>query len=209
VNYIGPHNLGHEELTARAKTLRPGQSGLLALDWNNGNRTILVDPRLSGLLVGQTLQTRPEEIYRALIEATAFGARVIINRFEEYGMRVREVVNCGGISEKNDLLLQIYADVLGRPMKLAASAQTCALGACMTASVAAGKKLGGHASVPAAQKAMCGIKSKVYKPIPQNRKIYDRLFNLYKLLHDGFGGVSGEAQVGKVMKELLTIKENV
>ena len=118
----------HVNLTRAALQLQPGQSGLLALDWNNGNRTILVDPLLSGLLVGQTLHTTAAEIYRALVEATAFGALTIINRFEQYGMAVKEVVNCGGIAEKNPFVMQIYADVCNRPMKVSRSAQTCAWG---------------------------------------------------------------------------------
>src|SRR5205085_5785976 len=128
----------HEALSAAAARLRPGESGLLALDWNNGNRTILVDQRLTGLLVGQTLYTTPAEIYRALIEATAFGALTIINRFEEYGVKIKEVVNCGGIAEKSPLVMQIYADVTGRPMKLSRSAQTCALGSAIAGAVVAG-----------------------------------------------------------------------
>jgi len=117
VNYIQP--LGkkagsHEALSAAAAKVAPGESGLLALDWNNGNRTVLVDQRLTGLLLGQTLYTTPAEIYRALIEATAFGALTIINRFEEYGVMVEQIVNCGGIAEKNPLVMQIYADVTGR-----------------------------------------------------------------------------------------------
>ena len=111
---------------------------MLALDWNNGNRTVLVDQRLTGLLLGQTLYTTPAEIYRALIEATAFGALTIINRFEEYGVKIGQVVNCGGIAEKNPLVMQIYADVTGRPMKVSRSAQTCALGAAVAAAVVAG-----------------------------------------------------------------------
>jgi L-ribulokinase len=200
--------LGHAELTARAKKLKPGESGLLALDWNNGNRNVLANPRLTGLLLGQTLHTTPEEIYRALIEATAFGARMIIERFEEYGMQVKEVVNCGGISEKNDLLLQIYADVLGRPMKLARSTQACALGAAIFGAVAAGARLGGHATVEAAQRAMTGLKPQTFRPIAGNRKIYDQLFALYQELHDSFGGVVKAAKLGGVMKELLRIKES-
>ncbi|HWI56126.1 MAG TPA: ribulokinase, partial [Bacillota bacterium] len=130
VNYIQP--LGqkqgtHEALSAAAAKLTPGESGLLALDWNNGNRTILVDQRLTGLLLGQTLYTTPAEIYRALIEATAFGALTIIQRFEEYGVKVEQIVNCGGIAEKNPVVMQIYADVTGRPIKISRSAQTCAL----------------------------------------------------------------------------------
>ena len=147
VNYIQP--LGkkagsHEALSAAAAKLTPGESGLLALDWNNGNRTILVDQRLTGLLLGQTLYTTPAEIYRALIEATAFGALTIINRFEEYGVKVEQIVNCGGIAEKNPLVMQIYADVTGRPMKISRSAQTCALGAAIAGAVVAGKRAGGY-----------------------------------------------------------------
>jgi len=134
VNYIQPlgKNAGsHEALSAAATKLAPGESGLLALDWNNGNRTVLVDQRLTGLLLGQTLYTTPAEIYRALIEATAFGALTIISRFEEYGLKVEQIVNCGGIAEKNPLVMQIYADVTGRPIKISRSGQTCALGAAM------------------------------------------------------------------------------
>ncbi len=207
VAQIAPTGMGHDQLTRAAIKIKPGQSGLLALDWNNGNRTVLVDPRLTGLLIGQTLHTGPAEIYRALTESTALGARVIVERFEQYGVKVREVVNCGGVSEKNQLLLQIYADVLGRPMKIARSAQTVALGACMMASVAAGKKAGGHGSVAAAQKAMGGMKAKVFKPTAQGQKTYDELFALYRDLHDAFGGVSDEARLGPVMKRLLEIKE--
>ena len=135
----GPRKGSHEVLTRKAAKLKPGRSGLLALDWNNGNRTILVDQRLTGLLVGQTLHTRPEEIYRALIEATAFGALTIIKRFEEYGVAIEEVINCGGIAEKNPLVMQIYADVTGKEMKIARSAQTCALGSAMAGAVVAGE----------------------------------------------------------------------
>ncbi len=127
----GPKKGSHKELTSKAAVLLPGETGLLALDWNNGNRTILVDQRLTGLLVGQTLHTRPEEIYLALIEGTAFGALTIIKRLQEYGVKITEVINCGGIAEKNPLVMQVYADVFGLEMKLAGSSQTCALGAAM------------------------------------------------------------------------------
>ena len=140
--------------------LEPGESGLLALDWNNGNRTILVDPLLTGLLVGQTLHTTAAEIYRALIEATAFGALTIINRLEEYGVSVREVVNCGGIAEKSPLVMQIYADVCNRPMKISRSAQTCALGAALFGAVVGGA----YRSAEQAQRKMTGTKPKVYRP---------------------------------------------
>ena len=124
VNYIEPGGKeagSHVELSKGALKLQPGESGLLALDWNNGNRTILVDQRLTGLLVGQTLYTTPAEVYRALIEATAYGALTIINRYEEYGVKISEVVNCGGIAEKSALVMQTYADITGRPMKISRS----------------------------------------------------------------------------------------
>ncbi len=139
VNQIRPDGGSHEELTHQASQLRPGQSGLLGLDWNNGNRTVLIDQRLTGLLVGQTLHTTPAEIYRTLIEATAFGALTIINRFESYGVTIHHVMNCGGIAEKNPLLMQIYADVTGRSMQISRSSQTCALGSAIAAAVVAGR----------------------------------------------------------------------
>jgi L-ribulokinase len=212
VNYIQPGGKdtgSHEALTNKAASLKPGQSGLLALDWNNGNRTILVDQRLTGLLLGQTLHTRPEEIYRALIEATAFGALTIINRFEEYGVKINEVINCGGIAEKNPLLMQIYADVLGREMKISRSAQTCALGAAIAGAVVAGKASGGYDSVPEAQNDMCGTKETVYTPVPENQKVYQQIYTLYKNLHDSFGLGGHSACLGYVMKELLAIKARV
>jgi L-ribulokinase len=205
VNYIQPSGRGsssHEVLTKKATNLKPGQSGLLALDWNNGNRTILVDQQLTGLLLGQTLHTCPEEIYRALIEATAFGALTIINRFEEYGVKIKEVVNCGGIAEKNELLMQIYADVTGREMKISQSAQTCALGSAIAGAVVGGA----YDNFTAAQSAMCGIKQRLFKPIRQNHRVYQQLYKLYKQLHDGFGLKNNVQSMGNVMKELLQIK---
>jgi L-ribulokinase len=210
VNYIQPGGEktgSHQALTEKAAKVRPGQSGLLALDWNNGNRTILVDQRLTGLLLGQTLHTRPEEIYRALIEATAFGALTIINRFEEYGVKISEVMNCGGIAEKNPLIMQIYADVIGREMKIARSAQTCALGSAIAAAVVAGKKAGGYDNFADAQAAMCSIKETSYKPIPENHKVYQRLYALYKQLHDAFGIADWSGKLANVMKKLLNIKD--
>ncbi|HOX40127.1 MAG TPA: ribulokinase [Candidatus Brocadiia bacterium] len=199
----------HDALTRGAGALKPGESGLLALDWNNGNRTILVDPLLTGAVIGYTLHTTPAEVYRALIEGTAFGAGVICGRFEEYGVKVREVVNCGGIAEKNSLLMQIYADVLGRPMKIARSGQACALGAAIFGAVAAGESAGGHANCSQAQAAMCGLKSKVYEPIPENRKVYAELAKIYRDLHDAFGTRDAKANLSRVMKKLLRIKSEV
>jgi L-ribulokinase len=208
VNYIQPHGKSgdHESLSAAAAKLAPGASGLLALDWNNGNRTILVDQRLTGLLLGQTLYTTPAEIYRALVEATAFGALTIINRFEEYGVKVRQIVNCGGIAEKSPLVMQIYADVTGRPMKVSRSAQTCALGAAIAGAVVAGKSAGGFANFAAAQKAMTGLKPKVFKPAPKAHAVYKEIYALYKQLHDAFGTTGWKGNLSNVMKNLLDIR---
>jgi L-ribulokinase len=204
VNYIEPGGKlgGHAHLDAAAKQLKPGASGLMALDWNNGNRTVLVDQRLTGLLVGQTLYTTPAEIYRALIEATAFGALTIINRFEEYGMKVKEVVNCGGIAEKSPTVMQIYADILGRPMKVSRSAQTCALGSAVAAAVVAGA----YKDFASAQKAMTGLKPQVYKPDPKAHAVYKELYKVYRELHDAFGTKEWNGNLHGVMKKLIEIR---
>jgi L-ribulokinase len=204
VNYLQPNGKAgtHEALTAAAAKLRPGESGLLALDWNNGNRTILVDQRLTGLLVGLTLYTSPAEIYRALIEATAFGALTIINRFEEYGVKISQVVNCGGIAEKNPVVMQIYADVTGRPMKISRSAQTCALGSAIAAAVVAGA----HKNYAVAQKAMTGLKPHIFKPDPRAHAVYKELYTIYRQLHDAFGTTEGSGNLHDVMKQLLEIR---
>jgi L-ribulokinase len=194
----------HAALTKEAARLQPGQSGLLALDWNNGNRTILVDPLLSGLLVGQTLHTTRAEIYRALIEATAFGARAIIERLEEHGVPVKRVVCAGGIAEKNPLLMQIYADVSGCTMQVAGSSQACALGSAVAAAVVAGA----YKDYPSAQKAMTSLKPVIYRPKPASQRVYNKLYRLYRQLHDAFGGVERKADLGPVMKQLLSIKQN-
>jgi L-ribulokinase len=197
----------HATLTAEAANLKPGQSGLLALDWNNGNRTILVDPRLTGLIVGQTLHSNRAEIYRTLIEATAFGARMIIDRIREYGVPIEKVVCCGGVAEKNTLLTQIYADVTGCTMYIAGSEQTCALGSAISAAVLAGPEKGGYADFASAQKAMVTLKPVHYDPIPENQRIYEQLFSLYSELHDAFGGVKRQVDLSWVMKELIRIRE--
>jgi L-ribulokinase len=200
----------HEELSRKAAGLRPGESGLLALDWNNGNRTILVDPRLTGLLLGQTLHTTQAEVYRAFMEATAFGARAIVERLEDYGIGVERVVCCGGIAEKNDLFMQIYADVLGRPMLLAGSPQTPALGAALSAAVAAGAEVGGHETFGAAQAAMTTLKERRFLPDPEAKAVYDELYGMYGELHDTFGGVpEARADLGSIMKRLLALRGRV
>ena len=207
VNYIQPHGekLTHRKLDEEALKLQPGESGLLALDWNNGNRTILVDQRLTGLLLGQTLYTNPVEVYRALIEATAFGALTIINRMEEYGVKISQIVNCGGIADKSAITMQIYADVTGRPMKISRSAQTCALGSAIAAAVIAGA----HKDYAAAQKKMTGLKSIVYKPNAKNHAIYKEIYALYKELHDAFGTQEWNGNLYGVMKKLIEIRSKV
>jgi L-ribulokinase len=198
----------HAALSREAERLQPGESGLLALDWNNGNRTVLVDTRLTGLIVGQTLHTTRSEIYRALIEATAFGARAIIERIGAYGVPVERVVCCGGIAEKNDLFMQIYADVIGQPMLIAGSPQTPALGSAIAAAVTAGSAKGGYDDWTAAQARMTSLKEKRFTPRPEARAIYDELYGLYRELHDTFGGVADAgAGLGTIMKRLLSIKE--
>lgn len=194
---------GHANLTAAALKLRAGESGLVALDWNNGNRTVLVDPLLTGLILGQTLHTTAPEIYRTLIEATAFGALTIINRLEKYGVKVEQVINCGGIAEKSPLVMQIYADVCNRPMKVSRSAQTCALGAAIFGSVAAGT----HKDVATAQRAMTGVKPRIYKPDPAAAKVYAELYKVYLALHDALGTKEGNTSLHHVMKDLITIRD--
>jgi L-ribulokinase len=207
VNHIVPDSYGSDvgaKFVAMEKAMsaqKPGASGLLALDWNNGNRTVLVDTRLTGLLLGQTLHTEAHEIYRAYIEATAFGALTIIRRIEQYGVPVREVVTTGGLAVKNATLMQIYADVLNRPIKVARSDQTCALGAAIFAATAAGA-----GSVADLQTRMTAVREKVYEPISENAAVYARLFSLYSALHDSFG-TQTTGSLHHVMKELLQIRE--
>jgi len=200
----------HVALSREAARLRPGESGLLALDWNNGNRTILVDQRLTGLIAGQTLATSRAEVYRALIEATAFGARAIIERLEEFHIPVERVVCCGGIAEKNDLFMQIYADVLGQPIRVAGSSQTPALGAGIAAAVTAGAAAGGYDRFEDAQARMTSLKGGGFTPHPAAKAVYDRLYGMYRELHDTFGGVTAaRADLGTLMKRLLLLREEV
>jgi len=205
VNEIQPAGMGHAELTAGAEKLLPGSSGLMALDWHNGNRTVLVDQRLTGGVIGLTLQTTPAELYRAWIEATAFGARVIMERLEEYGQTVESIINCGGISVKNPLVMQIYADVMGRKIAISSSAQTAALGSAMAAAVAAGA----FGSFAEATKAMTSLHPRVFQPDPASQKTYDRLYALYRRLHDAFGIKEARVDLYGVMKELLQIRDEV
>jgi L-ribulokinase len=193
----------HKLLEEKAARLHPGESGLLALDWWNGNRSILVDVDLTGLLLGATLASKPEEIYRALIEATAYGKRLIIENFQQNGVPIHELVACGGLPEKNPLLMQIYADITGLPIRTSASRQAPALGSAMFGAVAAGKAEGGYENIYDAAAHMAHLKEAVYLPIPDNQKVYDLLYAEYLILHDYFGRGAND-----VMKRLKTIKRD-
>ncbi len=190
----------HELLAAEAAGLDPGESGLLALDWWNGNRSVLVDVDLSGVVVGATLATPAPALYRALIEATAFGTRIIVDAFTEAGVAVDEIVACGGLPGKSGLMMQIYADVTGLEIRLAGSSQTPALGSAMFAAVAAGEAAGGYDSIVDAAAAMARLSDVVYRPNPAHRSTYDALYAEYRRLHDYFG--RGENDVMKTLKRL-------
>ena len=182
----------HMLLSEKASRLAPGESGLVALDWWNGNRSCLADARLSGMVLGLTLRTKPEEIYRALLEAAAFGMRAIFEEFEKGGITARELYACGGIVSKNSFMMQIYADVLGKTIFTGSTEQGSAFGAAVYAAVAAGAERGGYGSVYRAARAMGKTGDKRYTPIPQNMEIYHRIYREYKLLHDYFGAGGNE-----------------
>jgi L-ribulokinase len=190
----------HQLLEEKAAHLRPGESGLVALDWWNGNRSVLVDVDLTGVLLGATLATKPEEIYRALIYATSCGTRIIIETFEDSGVPVNEIVATGGLPDRNKLLMQIYADVTGRPIRIADTSQGGALGSAMHGAVAAGKKAGGYDSIFEATEQMARLRDEAYDPNPEHKEVYDRLFAEYVTLHDYFG--RGENDVMKRLKRL-------
>ena len=209
VNHIVPDSYGADisekfaTMGEKIEKLTPGETGLLALDWNNGNRSILTDVRLSGLLLGQTLHTQAHEIYRAYIEATAFGAYTIIQRMEDYGVEINEVVNIGGLSLKNPVLMQIYADVIGKPMRVSSVDQTCAMGAAILSAVSAG-----YADLETLQQRSVKYLDVIYKPIPENQAIYKRLYQLYSTLHDSFAVTSkSSGNLAHVMKELMDIRD--
>jgi L-ribulokinase len=195
------HTDVHTILAREAAALRPGESGLLALDWWNGNRSILVDVDLTGSLVGATLATTAPQVYRSLIEATAFGTRMIVEAFEAAGVAVNDIVTCGGLPERNPLLMQIYADVTGRELRIGASAQAPALGSAMFGAVAAGRAAGGHDTIVEAAAAMASLRETVYRPDPSSTGVYDELFAEYRTLHDYFGRGTND-----VMKRLKGIR---
>ena len=191
----------HQYLEKKAAALKPGESGLLALDWWNGNRSVLVDVDLTGLLLGATLATKAEEIYRALIEATAYGTRIIIETFEQSGVAVRELVAAGGLPERNKLLMQIFADVTGREIKVVGTPQAGSLGSAMHGAVAAGARAGGYDTIQQAAAKMAHLKDEQYVPIAEHKRVYDQLYAEYVTLHDYFGRGANE-----VMKRLKRIK---
>ena len=191
----------HTLLTEKAEKLSIGESGLIALDWWNGNRSVLVDVDLTGMILGCTLLTKPEEIYRALIEATAYGTKMIVETFKENGVPIYELYAAGGIAEKNKLMMQIYADVTNMEIRISASPQTPALGSAMFGALAAGKENGGYDSIVEAAKYMSKVKENYFKPIPENVAVYDKLYSEYKILHDYFGRGAND-----VMKRLKKIK---
>ncbi|MCX5769393.1 MAG: ribulokinase [Candidatus Hydrogenedentes bacterium] len=190
----------HGYLARHAAALKVGESGLLCLDWWNGNRSVLVDADLSGMMVGMTLATTPGEMYRAVLECTAFGTCKIIKQFEDAGVPIDELYACGGLPGKNPLLMQIYADVTNREIKISASDQTVALGAAMWGAVAAGKAAGGYDDIAHAAKKMAHLREEFYKPVAANHAVYKRLFAEYECLHDYFG--RGENDVMKRLKEI-------
>lgn len=194
----------HEFLEAKAAQLKPGESGLVALDWWNGNRSVLVDVDLTGTLVGATLATKPEEIYRALIEATAYGTRMIIETFEANDVPVKEIVTTGGLPNKNKLLMQIYADVTGRPLYIASNVQGGAVGSAMHGAVAAGKAAGGFGSIVEAARQMTSLRQESYQPNPAHKTVYDQLYAEYVTLHDYFGRGANDA-----MKRLKALKARI
>jgi len=189
----------HKLLREKAEKLRPGESGLIALDWFNGNRSILSDSELSGMILGYSLRTKPEEIYRALIEATAFGTKVILDAFESAGQTISELYAAGGIASKDPMLMQIYADVTGKVIRVSDNSQACALGSAILGSVAAGA----FETISQACENMAQPCSKVYYPIPENVAPYAALYSEYKLLHDYFG--RGENDVMKRLRKEYAI----
>jgi L-ribulokinase len=191
----------HGYLSKHAAVLKVGETGVLCLDWWNGNRSVLVNADLSGLMIGMTLATSPVDMYRALLESSAFGTFKIIKQFEEFGVPITEIYACGGLPGKNPLLMQIFSDVTNREIKISASDQTVALGAAMWGAVAAGAANGGYDDINAAAKQMARLRDVVYKPNAANHAVYKKLFAEYERLHDLFGR-NGDA----VMKNLKEIK---
>jgi len=199
----------HQELSEKAMSLLPGESGLLALDWNNGNRDVLSDPNLRGLLIGQSLYTKDYEIYRALIEATAFGAKRIIDQLEKSGVQIDQIICCGGIPQKNKLFMQIYADVLNRPVFIAKSNETVALGAAMVGGGVALSQAGESVALTELQQQFCHVCETKYQPTTEHVVVYKELYKLYLQLHDAFGLVGHKQSIYNIMKQLIQLKNDL
>ena len=191
----------HELLEKKAAACSPGESGLLALDWWNGNRSVLVDVDLTGMMLGMTLLTKPEEIYRTLIESTAYGTRLIIETFNMNHVPIRELIATGGLPDRNKLLMQIYSDVTGLPIYIPEATQIGALGSAMHGAVAAGTVVGGYNSIMDASVKMARLRAESYQPSTTNKAVYDKLYAEYVHLHDYFGRAEND-----VMKRLKAIK---
>lgn len=194
----------HELLEMKASRIKPGESGLIALDWHNGNRTPLVDADLSGVIIGLTLQTKPEEMYRTLIEATAFGTKSIMDTFRSGGIDIKQLYACGGLPRRNKLLMQIYADVMNMEILISNTTLTPAIGAAMYGAVAAGIENGGYDSVVEASNKMAQIEEETFKPIPNHVRIYEELYQEYIRLQSYFG--RGD---NNVMRRLKALKGRV
>ncbi len=160
---------------------------MFALDWHNGNRSVLSDADLSGVLIGLTLHTKPEEIYRAYMESTAFGAKIIVETFREWGMNVEKIVACGGLPQRNTLLMQIYADILNMPIQISQSEYAPAIGAAILGAVVADKENGGYSDIQQAIQHMAQPLEKTYYPNAESVAVYETLFKYYKEMHDYFG----------------------
>ena len=190
-------------MQTRAEKLKPGESGLLALDWFNGVRSPLMDFSLTASIVGLTLRTKPEEIYRALIEATVFGNKRIIDNYEEAGCPVSRIIAAGGIPMKNSMMMQIYADVTGKDIYLCGSSQASARGSAVLGAAAAGESVHGYKDTYELIEKLGRLADKVYRPIPDNVKRYKKLYELYKKLSDT---MAKEDSVGRELRILKDMK---
>jgi len=177
----------HDYLGEKAQALRPGESGVVALDWWNGNRSVLMDANLTGLWIGMTLATKPEELYLSLLEATVFGTRCIIESYENAGVPIGELYACGGLPHKNPMLMQLFADICNKEIVIAASAQTVALGAAMFGALAAGEEAGGFDTIGEAAEKMVQPSPKTYRPRPETADAYNPVYAEYLKLYDQFG----------------------
>ncbi|MCK4375482.1 MAG: ribulokinase, partial [Candidatus Brocadiae bacterium] len=197
------------ELTAAAEKLTIDESGIVALDWMNGRRTPDANQLLKGAISGLNLGSSAPAIFRALVEATAFGSKKIVERFESEGVPIKEVIALGGVAKKSPFVMQVLADVLNRNISVASSEQTCALGAAMAGAVVAGSQAGGYDNFEQASEAMTAVREDTYVPSPEHHKVYGRLFKLYRRLHDIYGTRDCNDNLYDLMKEVLAIRDEV